>query len=82
MSNAEEIQELYFDGHSKGGSDLTTNTLASMAYKAKSRVSIQNALRWLHVNSHVSCSKVGWLLQNVMQYGDKEVLDELAKEGT
>jgi hypothetical protein len=81
VSNADEVQELYFDDHSKGGSDLTTNTLASMAYKAKNRISIQNALRWLHVNSHVLCSKVGWLLYNVMQYGEKEVLDELAKEG-
>jgi glycerol kinase len=64
----------------KGRSDLTTNILASMAYKAKSRVSTQNALRWLHVDYYVSYSKIRWLLQNVIQYGEKKVLDELAKE--
>ena len=64
------------------GTNLTANTLASMAYKAKNRVSIQNALRWLYVSSHLSCSKIGWLVQNVMHYGEKKVLDELAKEGT
>jgi hypothetical protein len=39
MSNAEEVQELYFDGHLKRGTDLTAKTLISMAYKAKNRVS-------------------------------------------
>ena len=81
VSNVEETQELFFDRHSRGGTGLTANTLASMAYKAKSRVSIQNALRWLYVSSHPSCSKIGWLVQNVMQYGEKEVLDELVKKG-
>jgi hypothetical protein len=56
-----EVQELYFEGHSRGGTDLSTNTLVYMAYKAKSRVSIQNALRWLHVDGHASCGKSGWL---------------------
>jgi hypothetical protein len=78
----EEVQELYFEGHSRTGADLATNTLACMAYKAKSRVSIQNALRWLHVGGHASCGKSGWLTQNVVEYGDKDVLDELSKEGT
>jgi hypothetical protein len=53
-----------------------------MAYKAKSRVSIQNDLRWLQVNGHAFSNKAGWLTQNVMQYGKREVLDKLAQEGT
>jgi hypothetical protein len=61
--------------------DLTTNTLACMAYKAKSRISIQNALRWLHVDGHASCGKSGWLTQNVVEYGNKDMLDELSKDG-
>jgi hypothetical protein len=62
----DEIQDLYFEGHSRGGTDLTSNTLASMAYKANSRVSIQNALRWLQVNRRASLNKSGWLTQNVL----------------
>jgi hypothetical protein len=82
VSGPEEVQELYFKGHLRGRADLTTNTLACMAYKAKSRVSIQNAFRWLHVSGHASSGKSGWLTQNVVEYGDKDVLDELSKEGT
>jgi hypothetical protein len=82
VSGLDEVQDLYFEGHSRGGMDLTTNTLTCMAYKAKSRVSIQNAFRWLHVDGHASSGKSGWLTQNVMEYGIKDVLDELSKEGT
>ena len=82
LSNAEEVQELYFDGHSRKVINLTANTLASVTNKAKSKVSLKNPLRWLHVNTHILCSKFGWLIHNVMQYEKNEVLDELAKEGT
>jgi hypothetical protein len=30
----------------------------------------------------ISYNKVGWLVGSVSQFGKKEVLDELAKEGT
>jgi hypothetical protein len=53
-----------------------------MVHKAKSRVNIQNALRWLHVDGHASCGKSDWLTHNIVEYGNKDVLDELSKEGT
>jgi hypothetical protein len=62
--------------------DLITNTLACMAYKTKSRVSSQNAFRWSHVDGYASSGKPGWLIQNVVEYGNKDVLYELSKEGT
>jgi hypothetical protein len=62
VSRLDEVQELYFEGHSRGGIDLITNTLACMAYKAKNRISIQNALRWLYVDGHISSRKSGWLI--------------------
>jgi hypothetical protein len=76
-----EIQELYFEGHSKERTGLTTNILACMAYKTKNRVNIQNALRWLYASTYASCNKSGWLTQKVVEYEDKEVLDELTKDG-
>jgi hypothetical protein len=36
MSKLDEKHELYFESHFKKVTDLTTNTLASIAYKAKS----------------------------------------------
>jgi hypothetical protein len=34
------------------------------------------------VNRRASSNKSGWLIQNVLQYGEREVLDILAREGT
>jgi uncharacterized membrane protein YfhO len=77
-----EIQKLYFEGHSKKQTDLITNTLTSIIYKAKSRVSIQNVLCWLHVNTSALCSKLKWLTQNIMRHEEKAVLNKSAKEIT
>lgn len=82
MLGSNKIQELYFEGHSKGRIHLTTNILVYVAYKAKNRVKIQNALRQLYASTHASCNKFGWLTQNIVEYEDKEVLDELTKDGT
>jgi hypothetical protein len=77
-----EEQLLYFDGHSRGAKNSIPDTLASMAHLAKQRVGLQNALRWLHVNDGNRCSRVGWLTQDVMQYGNREVLNALVKGGS
>jgi hypothetical protein len=34
------------------------------------------------VDGHASSGKSSWLTQNVVEYGNKDVLDELSKEGT
>ena len=34
------------------------------------------------MNAHASCSKSSWLPKNIVEYENKKVLDELAKEGT
>ena len=34
------------------------------------------------MDGHASCGKSDWLTQNVVEYGNKDVLDELSKEGT
>ena len=77
-----EKQHLYFEEHSKNIQDAIPNTLYSIAHVAKQRVGIQNALQWLHISVNEGVGKVGWLTQDVTQYGEREVLNALTKEGS
>ena len=54
--------------------------MVSIAHLAKQRICLQNALQWLYVNDDNQCSRVEWLIQDVMQYKNQEVLNALVKE--